>query len=106
MLNNVSEAVKRTAQALTIRHPNAVDVEVYRKVVTDEAPRTMGGAALLSQADNADYTIEQVTSARMLFLGHVQGADLVGGLGVAYNPEQPLIEAYIEPTNERREALP
>ncbi|TDR30689.1 hypothetical protein [Hydromonas duriensis] len=103
MLNNISQAIRRTAQALTLRHPNAVDVEVYRKTFTANAPHTMGGAALLSQADNADYAIQSVTTARMLFLGHLQGADLIGNVqGLAYNPEQILIEAYIEPVDERR----
>lgn len=109
MLNQVSEAVKRSARVLTIRHPNSVDVEIYRKVAStddDSSMATMGGAMLLSMADNADYDIERVSLGRMLFLGHIQGADMTRAGGLTYNPEQPFIEAYIEPTNEQREFEP
>lgn len=98
MLNAVSQAIQRTAQALTLRHPNAVDVAIYRKVSAPSAPATLGGAMWLTNEDRADYSLETVCMGRMLFLGHLQGAAYDNAAqGLTYNPEQIEVQAYIVP---------
>ena len=79
MLNQLPEAIRRSARVLTLRHPNAVDVMVVRKYTMDKndnvEPNTMGGALMLSYEDESEYETEEITAARMLFLGQLQGAD-------------------------------
>lgn len=103
MLNQLPEAIRRSARVLTLRHPNAVDVMVVRKYTMDKndnvEPNTMGGALMLSYEDESEYETEEITAARMLFLGQLQGADFSDG-GLSYNPEQVLINAYIEPVDD------
>ena len=62
---------------------------------------------VLSLEDNADYAIERVTLGKMLFLGHLQGADFSSiGTGLTFTIEPSLIEAYIEPVNANHQSTP
>lgn len=100
MLNQVNESIKKASRLMTLRHPNAVDVAVYRKVFTrddgdnNDAIRTLGGALFLANEDEADYEVELLGAGKMLFLGRVAGTDFAGE-GLNFNDEE--INAYIEP---------
>ncbi len=100
MLNQIAIAARRTSRILTLRHPNAVDVAIYRKVLTRdneakfaEKP-TLGGAMVLSPEDEAEYEIELIGEGKMLFLGRIEGAEHTGD-GLMYSDGD--ISAYIEP---------
>lgn len=106
MLNKVPQQVNRASRNVTLRHPNAMDCTVYRKTVdrvsTDDPEEfaglpTIGGLGVLDSEDEADYSFEEIGSARILFCGQFQ----TGGsnwndadTGIIY-PDQP-IEAMIE----------
>lgn len=101
MLNQVNDGIRRASRLMTIRHPNAVDVSVYRKtVVRDEDddpdnPVTIGGAGVLSIRDEVDYTIELLGAGRMMFLGRLDGSSH-SAFGIL-NWSGDEIHAYIEP---------
>ncbi|PTQ84571.1 hypothetical protein C8N29_1591, partial [Agitococcus lubricus] len=42
MLSNVALAVRRSARAVTLNHPNRMGCTVYRKVVTRTEPDSLG----------------------------------------------------------------
>lgn len=100
MLNQVNESIRNSSRLLTLRHPNAVDVAVYRKVFTrndgdnDDSVRTLGGALFLANEDEADYEVELLGAGKMLFLGRVGGSDFAVD-GLNYGDDE--ISAYIEP---------
>ena len=103
MLNQVPNAVNRAARIMTLRHPNAVDVLVYRKIFTYNEdnnftnPRTVGGMMTLADEDLAEYELLQVGSGKMLFLGRIAGSDFAAnGLDFGEND----VAAYIEPLEE------
>lgn len=102
MLNQVSETARKTANLLTKRHPNSVDVAIYRKVAYDNGDgghrdlQTLGGAMVLTDEDVADYEVELVAQGKMLFLGHLQGAEYsTGSSGLTRSHDQMMIDAYI-----------
>ncbi len=103
MLEQVPSAINKAARIMTIRHPNAVDVLIYRKTFTyDEDDnhanhRTIGGMMSLADEDLAEYELSQIGAGKMLFLGRILGSDFaVNGLDFGEND----VAAYIEPINE------
>lgn len=103
MLTQVPYAVNRAARVMTLRHPNTVDVLVYRKTFhhdEDNNPgnlRTVGGMMTLADEDLAQYELLQVGEGKMLFLGRISGSDFaVNGLDFGEND----VAAYIEPLKE------
>ena len=106
MLTNVPQQVNRAVRNVTLRHPNAIDCTIYRKVVnrvsTDDPAEfsglpTIGGLGVLDSEDEADYSFEEVGEAKILFQGQFQ----TGGnnwndsdTGIIY-PDPP-VEATIE----------
>lgn len=100
MLNQVNDAIRKSARLLVLRHPMAVKVLVSRKVFLRDAdppsgsPQLLGGAAVLGGEDEADYELEIVGEAVMLFLGRIAGSEFaVNGLDYGENE----VTAYIEP---------
>lgn len=102
MLHRVPEKLKNISRVLVLRHPNNVDIAVFRKVNTredgdgDDDIYTIGGVAVLSSEDNAYYEIEHVGDGKMLFLERHQGAEYNSDqTGLVYPEEWPKV--YIEP---------
>lgn len=98
MLNQVNHAIIQSARKLVLRHPMSVDVLVSRKRFTRDAPAEqpplLGGAYVLGGEDEADYELETVGAAKMLFLPRVAGSEFaVNGLDYG----EPEIAAYVEP---------
>lgn len=100
MLTQVPSAINRAARAMTLRHPNAVDVLVYRKTYTHDEdsnpdnPRTIGGMMTLGDEDLAEYELTQIGEGKMLFLGRILGSDFAVNI-LDYGEND--VTAYIEP---------
>lgn len=103
MLTQVPSAINRAARAMTLRHPNAVDVLVYRKTHTHDEdnnpdnPRTIGGMMTLGDEDLAEYELTQIGEGKMLFLGRILGSDFAVNI-LDYGEND--VTAYIEPLAE------
>lgn len=102
MLTQINDAIKQSSRLMTLRHPNSVDVVLYRKVIKrddedgDDTMRSLGGALFLANEDEADYEIELLGAGKMLFLGRVEGSDFTDD-GLDFTEAE--IHAYIEPIN-------
>ena len=109
MLTQINERIQKAARVMAMKHPNAVDVTVFRKVVTREAETkeqgndtesfdddllTIGGAGVMSIRDDADFEPELLGAGRMLFLDRAVAADHAAFENLGYAPETT---AYIEP---------
>ncbi|UBQ53886.1 hypothetical protein JF634_12165 [Simonsiella muelleri] len=97
MLTQIPHAINKSSRLLTLRHPNAVDVWVYRKIFTRQNPETLGGALVLSNEDEDEYELIKIGEGKMLFLGRISGSDFaVNTLDYGEND----VVAYIVPLNE------
>lgn len=108
MLTQINDRIQKAARVMAMKHPNAVDVTVFRKVVTrepetkeqgndtdafDDDLLTIGGAGVMSIRDDADFEPELLGAGRMLFLGRAGVTDHAAFENLGYTPE---ITAYIE----------
>ena len=97
MLTQIPHAINKSSRLLTLRHPNAIDVWVYRKIFTRQNPETLGGALVLSNEDEDEYELIKIGEGKMLFLGRISGSDFaVNTLDYGEND----VVAYIVPLNE------
>lgn len=103
MLHQVPDTIKRSSEVLTQRHPNSVDVLVFRKMFprdedNDETThRTVGGAMTFADEDEAEYELTRLGAGKMLFLGRILGSDwAVNGLDYGEND----VAAYIVPVGD------
>lgn len=77
MLNSVPNAVQRAGRIVTLRHPNAMDCTVWRKVLLRTGPAgdelggipNIGGIGVLDGEDEANYDYEPVGDAKIVFAG-------------------------------------
>lgn len=114
MLNNVPTQVNRSTRLVTLRHPNAMDCAVFKKVVNrlpDTAPPddemgglpTIGGLGVLNSDDEADFTYELRGEAKVLFTGifqYEQGNTLDDDTGLNYRePSEACIECLVDPSD-------
>lgn len=78
MLNNVALATNRANRQRTLREPNRIDCVLFTKQVErtnatpdpndlEDEPGTMGGAGVLSDEDEVNYTWVQATNAVIHF---------------------------------------
>ncbi|MDQ7977148.1 hypothetical protein QYH69_07795 [Paraburkholderia sp. SARCC-3016] len=72
MLSTVPQQMNLMARNVTLRHPNSMDCEVYRKVVTrtsdteTEGYPTLGGMTVLDSEDEAAIDWEEIGPAKLL----------------------------------------
>lgn len=75
MLNNVPIQISRSARLVTIKHPNAIDCIVWRKVIDRTSATsagglpTLGGLGVLDSEDEGNYHYEELGPAKLLFAG-------------------------------------
>lgn len=104
MLTNVPQAVRTGVRAMVLRHPNAMDCEVFRKA----SPRTfgaeagdlggmpsLGGLAVLNNDDEAEVDFMPLGQGRILFTGVMQPAKLADSRD--FPESAPVGEAMVEP---------
>lgn len=118
MLNNVPITVNRLARQVTLRHPNAMDCLVFRKVVlrqsTDSVAGlpTIGGIGVLDSEDEADYEFQLLgedpqnpapePNARIVFVGQylAMGSNVTdddASITYAEAPMEALVECALDP---------
>jgi hypothetical protein len=110
---DIARRINEATDAVTLKHPAALDCTIYRKVVKRAAPGTMGGAptlgglGVLSPDDEDQFTYEEVGEAKLLitdrFDGELDTTDREDGYVppamqqaniVAVNPPKMVIEKY------------
>lgn len=109
MLNNVPTQMRRSGRLVTLRHPNAMDCTVWRKVI-NRSPDSgtmgglpnIGGLGVLDGEDEADYDYEEMGDAKIVFSGIWQGEgsnwnDADTGPIYATPPVEALIECILNP---------
>jgi hypothetical protein len=81
MLNAVPASINRLSRLVTLRHPNAFDCIVSRKVITRVEPDqngdpsemggapTMGGMGVLRGEDEAEFDYVELGAAKLIFAG-------------------------------------
>jgi hypothetical protein len=109
MLNNVPKTVNKSARIVVLRHPNAMDCQVWRKVVNrpdepaaggglpvrvDSLP-TIGGLGSTSKEDEADIDYELLGDAKAILTGIFAGNSLMDA-DDAIEPTVPQQEALVE----------
>jgi hypothetical protein len=108
MLNNVPTQVNRSARLITLRHPNAMDCTIFKKVIKRTADETMGGLptlggmGMLDSEDEADYEYEERGDAKIVFVGQYVGDganwnDADTGPIYGQIPVEALIECVLDP---------
>ena len=116
MLNNVPITVNKLARQVTLRHPNAMDCLVFRKVILRQSPDsiaglpTIGGIGVLDSEDEADYEFQQLgpdtpeANARIVFTGQYLGVtgnvtDDDASTIYAEAPLEALVECVLDPAH-------
>lgn len=101
MLNRIPEQINKAARAVVLRHPNAFDAEVFRKVLNRssdsnvEGVPTLGGMAVLDSEDEPDVDWTDLGAAKLLTTDHFDVSQLVD-LDNAANASVPQMFAMIE----------
>lgn len=67
MLNNAPIRINHASRNVVLRHPNSFDLVVYRKELEREDSELLGGAALLSDEDEYDFSYKLLGEAKLLF---------------------------------------
>lgn len=110
MLNNVPTGINRSARLVTLRHPNAMDCTVYRKVTNRTAGTSMGGMptigglGIMDSEDEADYSYQEIGDARIVFTGQFVAPDNNWNeadtqIGYQDMPVEALIECVLDPSD-------
>jgi hypothetical protein len=105
MLNNVPATINRSVRAVTLRHPNAMDVQVYRKVLKRTASGSLGGIAnigglgSISGEDEADVGYVYLGDGKIVLCGIYQGQHVVDSNDAleAVTPQEALVECDANP---------
>lgn len=99
MLTKIPDAIRKSSRLMVLRHPNAVDVLVYRKTFlrdedeNGENPRTLGGFVSVADEDESEYELQKIGEGKMLFLGRILGSEYaLNGLDFADED----MAAYVE----------
>lgn len=112
MLTKVPATINKSARLVTLRHPNAMDCEVFRKQVTRvDTPvaddyaglPTLGGLGVISSDDEVEFEYIDIGEARVVFLGGFQaqlGNTMDNDTGLAYAdaPIEALMECVADPS--------
>ena len=110
MLTSVPTAVNRAARLVTLRHPNAFDAVVSRKVVKrveageNGDPNEMGGAptlggmGVLRSEDEVEFDYEPLGSVKVAYAAPVSTQDMIDhGNGILVEPaREVLIECVLK----------
>lgn len=106
MLNQVAETMRRANRAMVLRHPNALDCQVWRRKVTRTAGAeagtigglpTLGGLTVMDSDDEPEADYELLGEGRVLFAGTYQPTALSDRRDVAMPDDQQPGIALIEP---------
>jgi len=111
MLNNVAKAVNRANRQRTLREPNRLDCVLFTKQVErtnatpdpddeEDEPGTLGGAAVLSDEDEVNYTWVEACEAVIHFAqGYAAPLGNTSDDGAYLDYSDGVVEASIEPVD-------
>jgi hypothetical protein len=108
MLNNVPHQMNLMARNVTLRHPNNMDCEIYRKVVTRTAATetegypTLGGMTVLDSEDESAIDWTDLGAGKLLNCEPFQSAQMVNrddGIDQATPEMYVMIEFVLPPTD-------
>jgi hypothetical protein len=109
MLNNVALSLRRANRNVTLRHPNAIPCQLYRRQVTRTdglAAGTMGGAptlgglGMLDSDDEPEVEYTLLGDAKVLMLGMMQPGGMSDARDTTEDEFETTREASIEPITE------
>lgn len=105
MLNQVAVTMRRAHRAMVLRHPNALDCQVWRRAVTRTVGAeagtlgglpTLGGIAVMDSDDEVQAEYELLGTGKVLFTGMYAGSQLSDRRDAAM-PDADASLALIEP---------
>lgn len=101
-ITSVPIKIVEAARAVTLRHPNAVDCVVLRKVLLTPPDAeqmgglpTLGGMGVLKSEDSPDFEYQKIGEGKILMTGQFSGGEMTDQ-GDSILPDQPMQEARIE----------
>ncbi|WP_109479116.1 hypothetical protein [Paraburkholderia sp. C35] len=105
MINSVPVAITNAARAVALKHPNALDCSLYRKVIdrvaddgsTEGGLPTIGGLGVLTPEDEPTFEYKPLGEGRLLITSQFQGTLDLTDRGDALAPDTQLLEALVEP---------
>lgn len=105
MLNQVPRDVNKAARQVTLKHPNSMDIALFRKVVERTAPTqigglpTLGGLGVLTPEDESEVDWTDLGYGKMLIVERFQPSEAVNR-GDAIDLSYPELLALIQPVEE------
>lgn len=100
MITNVPIKITDASRAVTLRHPNAMDCTLYRKVLLRTAGEsmgglpTLGGLGVLKSEDEPEFEYEAIGLGRILITSRFAGGDMADR-GDSITVSEPMQEALI-----------
>jgi hypothetical protein len=102
-ISAIPQRVMEATATVTRKHPNSLDVTIYRKVLKRKSDGemgglpTLGGLGVLSPDDEDEYEYREVGEGRMLITSRFDGELDTTDREDSFVPEAAMIEATIAP---------
>ncbi|MCA8037048.1 MULTISPECIES: hypothetical protein [Burkholderia cepacia complex] len=105
MINAAPKRINSASRTVTLKHPNSMDCEVWRKVVLRTAPGgeemggrpTLGGLGVLATDEEPEFEYRKLGEGRIHFTDRYDGMLSTADRGDSLAPEVALSQALIEP---------
>ena len=76
MVDRVAMAMRKMAANVTRKHAKSFDIAAYRKTISRENPKELGGARVLSSDDEPDYEYNELGDGTLVFLDNYNPSSL------------------------------
>lgn len=105
MIDAAPRRINSASRTVTLKHPNSMDCEIWRKVVKRAAPGdeemggrpTLGGLGVLTAEEEPEFDYEKLGEGRILLTGHYDGMLSAVDRGDSLAQEVAFVQALIEP---------
>ncbi|WP_321946586.1 hypothetical protein [Paraburkholderia sp. J10-1] len=105
MINSIPEQIMAASRAVTLKHPNSMDCQVYRRVVKGRpgpahpasGMATHGGLGMLTPEDDEAIEYRPLGAGKILITSRYEGTLSIVDRGDGVAPDTTLQEALIEP---------
>ena len=89
MLTNTANTAAKVAKSVVRNHPNTVEIQLFRKVISEQK-KTLGGARVLGSSDEHDYSFEYVESGYAIPANQFQISPMFESQNAAFQEEGDL----------------